>query len=60
MRNIPQPRSATPHFQRPSVTLTVSSAIFCCKPGVLGDLIDGLKEIGIVKNKQKKLYNAAV
>ncbi len=50
MHNIPQPRSATPHSQRPSVTPAVGSAISHRKQGVLEDLTDSLKEIGIAKN----------
>ena len=42
-----------------SITPTVSSAISYCRPDVLRDLTDNLKEIGIVKKKQKKLNNVA-
>lgn len=58
--NIPQPRSATPHSQGLSMTSIVGSTISRCKPGVLRDQINSLKEIGIAKNKQKELYDAAV
>lgn len=37
----------------------ISFALFWYKPGILRVLTKGLKEISIVKNKQKKLYNAA-
>ena len=60
--NTPQPpatRSGKPHFQDTSITPTVGSAISRRRPGVLGDLTDGLKEIGIAKNKRKELNNAA-
>lgn len=60
-----------PLFNIPKLTITrstilyfngtlsphVSSAIFCYKPDILGDLINSLKKIGIAKNKRKKLYN---
>ena len=55
----PTTRSGTLHSQGPSITPTVSFAISRCRPSVLGDLIDGLKEIGIAKNKQKKLNDTA-
>lgn len=56
----PTTRSATLHFQGISVTLTLSSALSRHKPGILGDLIEGLKEFSIVKNKRKEFYNAAI
>lgn len=60
--NISQPpvtRSGTPHSQGTSIIPTVGSAISRRRPGVLGDLTDGLKEIGIAKNKRKELNDAA-
>lgn len=52
-------RLSTPHFND-IATPNVGSVISCCKPGVLGDLIDGLKEIGVTKNKQKEVHNVAI
>lgn len=49
--NTPQPtmtKSTTPHSNG-TVTPNVGSAISRRKPGVLGDLTDGLKEIGVAK-----------
>lgn len=48
---IPQPRSAMPHFQGTGIIPIVSSALSYCKPGILEDLTDDMKEIGIAKNK---------
>lgn len=42
------------------MTPTVGSALSRRRPGILGDLTDGLKEIVVVKNKQKELYDAAI
>ena len=41
------------------MTPNIGSAISYCRLGILGDLTDGLKEIGIAKKKRKELYNAA-
>ena len=60
--NTLQPRSGTPHIQETSATVTpiISSALSRCKSGVLKDLTESLKEIGIAKNKRKQLYDAAI
>lgn len=52
-------RLATPHFND-TATPNVASAIFYCKPGILGDLKDGLKKIDVAKNKQKEVYDTAM
>lgn len=60
--NTPQPtelRSATPYFTG-TVTPNVGFAISRCRPGVLGDLTNGLKDLGVAKNKRKELYDAAI
>lgn len=38
----------------------ISLIIFCSRFGVLRDLIDGLKEIDIIKSKQKEYHEAAM
>ena len=59
MPQLPSTRSGTLHFQGINVTLIVDSAISYCWSGVLRDLINSLKEIGIAKNKQKELNDPA-
>ena len=41
------------------MTPTLGSALSRRKPGVLEDLTEGLKEIGIAKNKWKELHDVA-
>ena len=52
-------RLSTPHFNS-IATPNVGSVISYCKPGILRDLIDGLKEIVVTKNKQKEVHNVAM
>lgn len=42
------------------MTPTVGSALSRRKPGVLGDLTEGLKEIGMAKNKRKEFHDVAI
>ena len=62
MHNTPQPivaKLATPHSNG-IATPNISFAMFCHKPSVLGDLTDGLKKIGVAKNKWKEFHDAAM
>ena len=55
----PTTRSGIMYLYGTSITPTISSTISYCRLDVLRDLTDNLKEISIVKKKQKKLNNVA-
>lgn len=60
--NTPQPtkpRSATP-YSTGIITPNVGFAILRCRLGVLGNLMDGLKNFSVAKNKQKELYDITI
>lgn len=61
LRNISQPtaRSITPSSTG-QITPNIGSIISRRKPGVLGDLTDGLKDIGMAKSKRKERHDAAI
>ncbi len=61
LRNNSQPtaRSITQSSTR-QITLNVGFIISRRKPGVLGDLTDGLKDIDMAKSKRKERHDAAI
>ena len=54
-----EPRFATP-YSTGIVIPNVGFAISRCRPGILGDLTDGLKDLGFAKNKQKELHDVVI
>ena len=55
MPQLPPAKSGTPHSQGTSITPTVGSAISRRRPGVLGNLTDGLKKSVLHKISEKSL-----